>query len=245
MHKNLEICAGDYVSALAASKGGADRIELCSGLGEGGLTPSLALIEESIKLQNIKVHVLIRPRPGDFLYSDEECDIMVRDIELAIKAGADGVVVGCLRPDGEIDPVKLSMFVQAAKGKSVTFHRAFDVCKNPFEAVKIIEDCGCNRILTSGQASTAEEGIPVLRELAKTSGDKLTIMAGCGVTPGNALRILEESGVREIHASARMKRPSLMEYRHKGVSMGKTDYDEYSIAETSEDIVRQLRNILD
>lgn len=242
MRRTLEICAGDYASAVAANVGGADRIELCSGLGEGGLTPSMALIEQAVAIPDLNVHVLIRPRAGDFLYSDVECDIMVRDIELAVAAGADGVVVGCLKENGDVDRDMLVRFVDAAAGKSVTFHRAFDVCRNPLEAINAVADCGCNRLLTSGQAATAKQGISLLRQLVEVSGARIAIMAGCGVNPTNARAILEGSGVSELHASARVRRPSLMRYRYGGVAMGKDGADEYAIEETSVEIVRKLKD---
>lgn len=241
MKRNLEICAGDYASAVAALKGGAGRIELCSGLSEGGITPSLGLIEKAVALNGIKVHVLIRPRPGDFLYTTDECDLIIRDIRLAVDAGADGVVVGCLTPDGQVDADMLSSFVAAACGRNVTFHRAFDVCKSPLQALRTIASCGCNRILTSGQATTAMQGIPMIKELVRISPAGVTIMAGCGVNPSNALTIMRETGVAELHASARTLHPSLMQYRHQGVSMGKPGSDEYSIQQTSEDVVRALK----
>ena len=245
MQRKLEICAGDYASAVAALRGGADRIELCSGLSEGGITPSLALIEKAVELERIKVHVLIRPRPGDFLYTHDECAIIIRDIRLAVEAGADGVVVGCLTPDGQVDADMLSSFVAAAGGRNVTFHRAFDVCKSPLQALQTIADCGCNRILTSGQAATATQGIPMIKELVRVSPANITIMAGSGVNPSNALAILREAGVAELHASARTVHPSLMHYRHQGVAMGTPGSDEYSIQQTSEDLVKALKEKLE
>lgn len=236
----LEICTGSYNSIKAAQEGGAQRIEICSGLDEGGLTPSAGLIKAACKLENIDKHVLIRPRGGDFLYNNEEKAIIIDDILWAKDLGVDGVVVGALKADGNIDSQFLKECVRAANGLHVTFHRAFDLCSDPFTALEIIKDAGCDRILTSGQASTAEIGIPVLRELVNKAGNDIIIMPGCRVSPANALKILKETGANEIHASARSVVRSKMQFRLDGVEMGKSDVDEYSIKETDQNIVKQI-----
>lgn len=236
----LEICAGSWDSVLAAKRGGAHRVELCSGLDEGGLTPSYGLIRKVCALDGIQKHVLIRPRGGDFLYSADEKDIILQDIEVARSLKADGVVVGALLADGAIDVDFLYQCVAAAKGMNVTFHRAFDLCANPFEALEQIISAGCNRLLTSGQASTALDGVKVLQQLVELAGERLAIMPGCGVTPANATSILMQSGAREIHASARTAKKSGMQYRHEGVGMGKPGSDEYMLKVTDEDVVRQI-----
>lgn len=241
----LEICTPSYNSALAALRGGADRIELCSGLGEGGLTPSIGLIKAARALPCLRVNVLIRPRGGDFLYTPAEQAIMVDDIKAAADAGADGIVVGALRPDGTIDIEAMSTFIHAAGGLPVTFHRAFDVCADPLQALDDIIALGCARLLTSGQAATAERGLPLLRRLTEQAAGRIIIMPGCGVNPTNALQILTQSGATEIHASATKPRPSGMIFRHTGVSMGQSGTDEYSIIESNEEIIRQLRISLD
>lgn len=236
----LEICAGSWASALAAKSGGAYRVELCSGLDEGGLTPSAGLIRKVCALEGIKKHVLIRPRGGDFLYSRDEKEIILDDIKRACDMGADGVVVGALLADGSIDIDFLHECVKTAGGVNVTFHRAFDLCAKPFEALEQICDAGCNRILTSGRAANAEVGIPMLRQLVEKAAERLIIMPGCGVSPRNAARIVHETGAREIHASARGSVESQMKFRLSGVEMGKADADEYIIKETCEEIVRQI-----
>lgn len=236
----LEICAGSWASALVAKVGGAYRIELCSGLDEGGLTPSAGLIRKVCALEGIKKHVLIRPRGGDFLYSHDEKEIILDDIKLACDLGVNGVVVGALLADGRIDNGFLCECVRAAGNVSVTFHRAFDLCAKPFEALEQICEAGCNRILTSGQAATAEDGIPMLHKLVEKAAGRLIIMPGCGVSPRNAARILRETGACEIHASARGSVESQMKFRLSGVEMGKADADEYMIKETREEIVRQI-----
>lgn len=236
----LEICCGSYVSAMAAKQAGAQRVELCSGLSEGGLTPSIGLIRAVCAIPGIVHHVLIRPRSGDFLYSIAEKDIIISDITAAVDAGADGVVVGALTADGAIDVPFLHDCVKAAQGRNVTFHRAFDLCASPFESICQIADAGCSRILTSGLAATAQAGIPMLCRLTDAAPDGLSIMAGCGVNAGNVARIIRETGVREVHASARVGMPSLMRFCREGVNMGRAGDNEYATLETSVEVVRQL-----
>lgn len=239
----LEICAGSWDSVLAARDGGADRVELCSGLAEGGLTPSVGLIRAACALGGLRVHVLIRPRSGDFLYSEAEVALMEDDIRCAVDAGADGVVVGSLTPDGDIDTAQLRRWVAAAQGRSVTFHRAFDLCRQPEQALETLIDCGCNRLLTSGQADKAANGLPLLARLVARAGDRLSVMPGSGVSAANAAAILTATGAHEIHASARRPMESLMRFRHDGVSMGQPT-DEYTRFETHPDEVRAIRRAL-
>lgn len=239
----LEICAGSWDSVLAARDGGADRVELCSGLAEGGLTPSLGLIRTACRLDGLKVHVLIRPRGGDFLYTETEVALMEDDIRSAIDAGADGVVVGSLTPDGDVDTLQLRRWVAAAGGRNVTFHRAFDLCRQPEQALQDIADCGCNRLLTSGQADKAINGLLLLARLVVRAGDRLSIMPGSGVNAANAVSILTATGAHELHASARRTVMSQMRFRHGGVSMGQPA-DEYTRLETHPDEVRAIRRVL-
>lgn len=242
--RTLEICVGDWDSFLAARAGGADRVELCSGLGEGGVTPSIGLIRAACRAGGVKVHVLIRPRGGDFLYTDEEAAFMEDDVRRAVDAGADGVVVGSLTADGDIDTGQLGRWIEAAQGRSVTFHRAFDMCRDPEKALETLIDCGCDRLLTSGQAATAADGLPLLSRLVTLAAGRLAVMPGCGVKASNAARILSESGADELHASARRTVASLMRYRQPGVSMG-LPTDEYARAVTSVDEVRAIRQVMD
>ena len=162
----FEVCANSVESCIAAQAGGADRVELCAGIPEGGTTPSYGdiLIAREV-LQQTKLHIIVRPRGGDFLYSSTEQRIMLKDIENARRLGADGVVFGCLTAEGDVDIPLMEQLMKASQGMSVTFHRAFDVCRNPQKAIEDIIALGCNRILTSGQQSTAEQGIPLLKEL--------------------------------------------------------------------------------
>lgn len=240
----LEICCGDIESVIAAAKGGADRVELCSALSEGGLTPSIGLIKAAVNIPGIRVHVLIRPRNGDFLYNDTERDIMISDIEAARKAGAHGVVIGALTPDGDIDIDTCSSLINAADGMDVTFHRAFDVCRNPEEALETIIRLGCTRILTSGQMPSAIEGTATLRRLNELASGRIILLAGAGVSSGNAKDIIIQTGIRELHASARSTVSSAMRFRNSQVSMGNKDSDEYSRLITDADIVKQLSEIV-
>ncbi len=240
----LEICCGDIESVIAAAKGGADRVELCSALSEGGLTPSIGLIKAAVNIPGIRVHVLIRPRNGDFLYNDTERDIMISDIEAARKAGAHGVVIGALTPDGDINIDTCSSLINAADGMDVTFHRAFDVCRNPEEALETIIKLGCTRILTSGQMPSAIEGTATLRRLNELASGRIILLAGAGGSSGNAKDIIIQTGIRELHASARSTVSSAMRFRNSQVSMGNKDSDEYSRLITDADIVKQLSEIV-
>ena len=198
----LEVCCGDMLSVCAAIEGGADRIELCEALEVDGLTPSAEMMESAISL-GTPVQMLIRPREGDFVYNEDEVESMIRDIRLAKRLGANGVVIGALKSDGSIDEGIVRRLVEEAKGLSITFHRAFDVCSQPLEALEQIISLGCNRLLTSGQASSAEQGIPLIKKLVEQSAGRLIIMPGAGVNQENARRILSETGAHEIHGSLR------------------------------------------
>lgn len=231
MKKNLvEVCANSVESCLAAQAGGANRVELCAGIPEGGTTPSYGDIFTAREVLKVtKLHVIIRPRAGDFLYSPLEQRIMLKDIENAHELGADGVVFGCLTAEGDIDMPLMQQLMDASKGMSVTFHRAFDVCRNPQKALEEIISLGCNRILTSGQQPTAEQGIPLLKELQQQTEGRIILLAGCGVNEKNIARIAQETGINEFHFSARENIISGMNYRNEAVSMGGTvQIEEYS-----------------
>lgn len=183
-----------------AVESGADRIELCSALEVGGVTPSPGMIRQAVAL-GTPVQVLIRLRSGDFCYTSDEVEAMCDDIRLAGQLGAHGVVIGALTSEGDIDQEATRRMVEAAQGLSVTFHRAFDECREPLRALEQIISLGCDRILTSGQAPTAPEGVGLLRQLVQQAGDRIIILAGSGVTPDNAERLVEGTGVREIHGT--------------------------------------------
>lgn len=201
----LEICCGDLQSVRAAVEGGADRIELCSALSEGGLTPSYGLIASAREIaKDIKLHVLIRPREGDFVYTDEdEIACMAADVAMCAEIGADGVVIGALTPEGDIDMKLCQLLIASAEDLSVTFHRAFDRVADPAAALEKLIELGCDRVLTSGLASSALEGAEMLRSLNEQAAGRITILAGAGVTPDNGAEILARSGVKELHGSVR------------------------------------------
>jgi len=202
MTKNykLEICANSVTSCIEAEKGGAWRVELCAAIPEGGTTPSYGDIALARELLQIKLHVIIRPRGGDFLYSPLEHRIMLKDIEIALRLGADGVVIGCLTSEGEVDMARNRELVDAAAGMSVTFHRAFDMCHDPFESLERIIELGCDRLLTSGH--------------------RIIIMPGSGVNANNIAKLAKETGASEFHLSARVSEESGMVYRNPNLKMG-------------------------
>lgn len=240
----LENCANSAESCLRAQKGGADRVELCAGIPEGGTTPSYGEIKAARRiLTTTRLNVIIRPRGGDFLYNDLETEIMADDIRTAKQLGADGVVFGCLDRFGNIDMEKMKILMDEAKGLSVTFHRAFDVCREPFTALEQIIELGCDRILTSGQKPTAEEGIPLIRQLIEKASGRIIIMPGCGVRENNFKKILEETGAKEIHTSAREWIESGMQFRNNEVSMGGTvTVEEYRREVTSIERIRKFKS---
>lgn len=216
----LEIVAYSYASALAAQQGGADRVELCENTAEGGTTPSLGTLEATRALPGLKLHVMIRPRGGDFLYTDAEFRIMLREIAIAKAAGADGVVLGLLNPDATVDLERTRTLVQAAAGMSVTFHRAFDWAADPAAALEAIIAAGCHRVLTSGQAPNALAGADLIARLVRQAGDRCTILAGGGVSETNVGELVRRTGVREVHASLRGIQGTRMTIRPPSVSLG-------------------------
>ena len=201
----LEACVDSIDSALAAQAGGAFRVELCDNLEEGGTTPSLAQIQIARKLLNIKLHVIIRPRGGDFLYNDIEFERMKQEIRMCGKAGCDGVATGILCADGNIDFQRNSELIHIAHqySMSVTFHRAFDRCRNLFQSMEDIIRLGCNRILTSGGKDSAYEGREIIRELIQQAGERIIIMPGAGITVENIAALVKTTGLKEFHGTFR------------------------------------------
>lgn len=236
----IEICTNSVKSCLEAQKGGAYRVELCAGIPEGGTTPSYGDISLARELLKIKLNVIIRPRGGDFLYSDLEHRIMLKDIEIAKKLGVDGVVFGCLTPNGDIDMKRNSELMEAAEGMSVTFHRAFDMCRDPFESLEKIIELGCDRILTSGQQPKAEMGFDLIKQLVDLAGDRIIIMPGSGVNDQNIAKIASATGAKEFHFSARRAIESGMNYRNPNLKMGGTAVviNEFEEQVTSYELVR-------
>lgn len=236
----VEICIDSVSSAVAAEKGGADRVELCANLTQGGTTPSSGMMKTVKAAVSIPVHVIIRPRGGDFLYSQEEVAVMLADIRTAGELGISGVVIGALTPEGDIDLSSVADMVKAAKGMSITFHRAFDMCRDPHRGIGQLIEMGIDRILTSGQQPSAEKGIPLLRELNRQYGQKISIMPGAGIRAFNARNLITETGVKEIHASAGSMSESKMLYRNESCFMGSPQESEYELKATDAAKVREL-----
>lgn len=198
----LEVCCADLISIQEAVEGGAQRVELCEDLEIGGITPSTEMIDYAIKM-GIRTHILIRPRGGNFVYSPEETECMVRAIRMAQAKGVAGVVIGALTSEGDIDIETCRRLINEAKGMSITFHRAFDECIEPSQALEQIISLGCHRLLTSGHAPCVDEGLELLKKLMNQAKDRIIILPGCGVNPGNARYIIEETGACELHGSLR------------------------------------------
>lgn len=199
MTPRVEICVDSVASARAAERGGADRVELCDNLLEGGTTPSDGLVAVARKNINLGLHILVRPRGGDFCYSDEEMEVMEHDIRRAGELGADGVVFGVLRPDGVVDAERCARFRELAWPMRATFHRAFDMTPDPHDATEAIIDAGFERILSSGQKPTAREGSETLASLVTRFGDRVCMMVGGGVRADHVAWLLERTGAREVH----------------------------------------------
>jgi copper homeostasis protein len=230
-HKSIkiEVCAFSLESCLAAEKGGANRIELCGSMYEGGTTPSAGLIQIAKQRVNIEIHAMIRPRGGDFCYSDDEIAVMQADIRIAKELGCEGIVLGILHPNGEVNIAQTKALVTLAKPMQVTFHRAVDMTPDYLEALENIIETGCNRILTSGQKNTATEGIEAIESLVKQANGRIEIMAGSGVNADNA-RTLIHTGVNALHLTGKSIRDSEMVYRKEGIAMGGlSEVPEYEI----------------
>jgi copper homeostasis protein len=235
----LEICADTVSNALVAQAAGARRIEFCTGLSEGGTTPSAAQIREARKSLHILLYVLIRPRGGDFLYGDLEFEIMKSDIHFCGQAGCDGVVIGMLRPDGTIDTEQCGVLTAIARqyGMGVTFHRAFDRSSDLFQAIEDIIALGCDRILTSGGYATAIEGADIIRQLIEKAGDRIVIMPGSGITPENAGELIRTTGLKEMHGTFRSRQASAMQYKNAKMNRQK---DEYSLMLTDAEKIKAV-----
>ena len=235
----IELCVEGIDGFLAAQEAGADRVELCASLMEGGLTPSLATIRAAVKAARIPVHVIIRPRGGDFLYSDAEFETMVEDVRALRSEGVSGVVIGCLTPDGRIDEARTTTLVEAARPMSVTCHRAFDMTVDAGEALEALVRCGIDRVLTSGQRDTAVEGIAILKSAVEQAAGRIVIM-GCGALDAqNISKVRDEAGLAEMHFAALTTVPSGMAFRNPHVGMGGTEKDrEYELTLTDKDAVR-------
>ena len=237
----IEIATSDFLTTKSAVEGGADRIELCANLAEGGTTPSYAHIKKCREAFDILIYPIIRPRGGDFLYTKDEFEIMVNDVKLCKELGCDGVVIGLLNMDGAIDVVRTAQLIELAYPSGVTFHRAFDRCKDPFEAMEQLIEIGCERILTSGQKPSVADGVELLEDLNTEANNRIIIMPGSGVRKENIKMLADKTGCVEFHSSLRSKTKSPMQFIHPSF----TDSEEsYMNNEISPDEVRALRNVL-
>lgn len=230
----VEVCANGVESCLAAQQGGADRVELCAGIPEGGTTPSYGEIKVARRvLTTTRLHVIIRPRGGDFLYTDLEVERMAADIAVCRDLGVDGVVFGCLRADGTVDMDRNQYLMECSKGMSVTFHRAFDRTANPEQALEDVIALGFDRILTSGQQPKAEQGIDLLAKLNRQAAGRIVLMAGSGVTEQNIRHIQEATSLTEFHFSGREPKPSAMLYVNPSLYMGRPGTNEAALDYTT------------
>ena len=248
MGKLLEICVDSLASARAAIAGGADRLELCSALLAGGLTPYEGLLRQIREESDIKIRCLMRPRPGDFLYTAEELELMRRQILSLKTAGADGFVIGCLTADGDLDTAAMQPLVDACAGCGITLHRCIDVSRDPLDTYRKAAALGIDTVLTSGAASNCKAGLPVIEQLIalrdKEQGPEVLIGAGVNASVIRCFRSTVP-GSRAFHASCKTELESAMGFRREGVPMGLPGLDEWHIQQTDPDAVRAARAALD
>lgn len=247
MEKNylLEVVCFTAESAIAAQEGGADRVELCENFTEGGNTPGFGTIKLTREKLHIALNVMIRPRGGDFLYSDLEFEIMKADILQCRVLGINGVVFGILNADGSVDRLRCKQLTELASPMSTTFHRAFDMTANPVQSLEDLIDCGFTRVLTSGQKMSAMEGKDLLQKLVQQAGKRIIIMPGGGVRSHNIEALVTQTGASEYHTSAHLLCPSPMVYRNPSISMGSSvSSDEYQIRTVHAAQVREVKQVL-
>ena len=241
----LEVCADSVGSAVNAARGGADRIELCSALPLGGLSPDEDLFCMVRERVDIPVRVLLRPRCGDFLYTESEFELLCRQVKRFAALGTDGIVIGVLTPEGDLDEERMAKLISLAGGCGVTLHRAFDVCRDPFAALETAKRLGVDTILTSGQQARCTEGAPLLRELVSESGEGLRILIGGGVNADVIRALAPQTGADAFHLSAKAAVPSGMEFRRENVPMGIPGLNEFELWRCDEGAVRAAREALD
>ncbi len=239
----LEVCIASAESAIAAELGGANRVELCDNLMEGGTTPSLGMVELTLARCGLEVMMMIRPRGGDFLYTDLEFEVMKRNIKAAKALGVHGVVFGLLTPDGHIDKVRTAELIQLARPLKVTIHRAFDMTQNPHQALEDLITLGAERLLTSGQEASSQQGIPLLTELVKQADNRIIIMPGGGVNEQSIGEIVKKTGVKECHVTGKHQLPSQMTYLNARVFMGVADAAEYEKTVVDPERIRMMRRV--
>jgi copper homeostasis protein len=237
----LEVCIDSVESAAAAAKGGADRIELCSALSEGGITPSSGLIRAVREAAGIQLYIIIRPRGGDFVYSERELDVMRRDIAAAKEHGADGIVLGVLKPDNTVNRARTSELVELARPLRVTFHRAFDACRDFNEALEDVIACGADRLLTSGGRPEAAKGLKTIAGLERQARRRIRIMAGGGIRIGNVRTIALRTGVHEVHSSLSA---TVKSAAYDGGADGKDLHGGFTRFVVREDDVRKFKSAL-
>jgi copper homeostasis protein len=236
----IEICVEGIDGLAAAQSAGADRVELCASLLEGGLTPSMGVVRQALKIATIPFHVIIRPRGGDFLYSELEYETMLDDVRACRELGVVGVVFGCLTPDGRIDEVRMAELTTAARPMKVTCHRAFDMTRDGDEAIEALVRAGVDRVLTSGQRDTALEGIDILKRTHEVARGRITIMACGALDEGNVAEVLKRSQADELHFAALTTVGSRMAFRNPHVGMGGTALErEFEVTLTDPDAVRR------
>jgi copper homeostasis protein len=241
----LEACVNSAVSAIEAQKGGADRVELCENMPDGGCTPSAGAIRFAREHLHIQLFVMIRPRGADFCYSTEEFEIMKQDVMIAKELGADGVVFGILLPDGTIDPERMAILSELARPMSITCHRAFDMTRDPVEALNDLIRLGIDRILTSGQNDSALEGAPLIRRLIDHAKGKIIIMPGHGIKEHNLKQVIRETGAHEFHLYLTKNVRSKMEFIREGVKMGKPELSEYDSILVDWEKIRKAKRIME
>lgn len=242
---HLEICVDTAEGAIAAERGGATRIELCGNLIIGGTTPSTSLLEIVKEKVTIPVHTIIRPRFGDFYYTDLEFEEIKRQVVSMKEHGADGVVIGILKPDGSLDKERMEVLVGLARPMNVVLHRAFDVSRDPFEALKTAKELGLQAILTSGQEDSAVKGADLIGELIEKANGEIDIMPGDGIDSSTILSVIKKTNATSYHMSARVDKQSLMTYRKEGVPMGLPVLSEFLVFETDSNEVRKTKTIIE
>jgi copper homeostasis protein len=245
MEFKIEICTDNIESAIEAQNAGSDRIELCNNLPEGGTTPGLGLIRSARENLSIGLHVIIRPRGGDFVYSSLEYDIMRREIDACGECGVDGVVIGILESGGEIDIERTAKLIEFARPMSVTFHRAFDMCIDPVKGLEAVIDSGADRLLTSGQRNTADEGMLLIRDMIAQADDRIIIMPGSGINDSNIVNIATVTKAKEFHFTGRKIIESGMTFRREDISMGSANgMSEYFRKVVNPEMIRSIVNNL-
>ena len=240
-HKLIEICSYSVQSAINAQNGGAHRVELCSNPIEGGTTPSYASVKLARAHLDIILNVLVRPRGGDFCYSSIEYETMKQDIINVKSLGADGVVIGILKPNGEIDSERIKELIKISSPMSITFHRAFDMGSDPFKCIKELVKLGVNRVLTSGQMESAFAGKDLIKKMIDFAGDEIIIMPGGGINVDNISELAGYTNAQEYHLSAKAMYPSRMEYKNENISfISSAGFSDFKIIESDESLIRNI-----